>query len=230
MIFGGLLIVLIVDYFEVERKWALWIQSPAWITMIFGLGLLKAKLNEQEVKEAPPEYFDEPVCEKRWEKILHYGSAVLFIVGFLLTVSTIFWAKHLVAKNTTLGWGAGFGLLLVFLIWLILKGKYAFVFTNNAIRKKELLIGAIGLVMNSMILMAAFVIFLETAKSLEVNVPVLAQGKNESMGFDYLKIAWADEEFTFILSEDEVSEYSGKDSVNIYVHESVFGFEHIIID
>ena len=224
-IFLGIIIILVASCFELNRTWFRWVMLSAAIAMVIGLVLMKNKSMEVENEQAPRGYHDWPEYTERWKKILHYGSVLLFIVGFLLVGSTPFWAKILVNENTTLSYGAGFGLLIVIVLRLILKGKYQLVFANKAVRKKELLLGSIGIIMNCTVLLAVMVIFLEPISKKTAMVPIEKRG--ERWGKKYVKVNYQSDSFFFTLSGPEFKELTGKDSLAIFVNEGVFGFEHV---
>lgn len=223
LILTGSLIMLLIHFLKLKGGWIKVIDIVGAILVI--IGLIKWKLYfEKKDKEEDPYFDDDPVYEKGWEKMLHYGSVFFAIIGFFCLPIATMWTENLIQEEKFMLTSILGGIVSVAAVYWLAKKKFPFVFIKNATRYKELNLTGFGMVFHAVNLMALITFLPAPVSSRLLKVPIVEHGQAKSMV--YIWVSYHGETMKLRPNREDYQLLKGKDSTTLVISKSVLGFEY----
>ncbi len=189
------------------------------------IGLMKWKIYFQNKEEEDDPYFnDDPVYEKLWEKLLHYGSVLVVLTGFIGFMIATMWTENLIREGKFMLISILGGVVLVAVTFYLVRKRFPFVFIKNATRFKELNLVRFGMVFHAITFMALFTFLPAPVSSRLLKVSIVEHGSEKKKA--YIRVDYQGETMKLRPNRDDFRLLIGKDSTTLVINESILGFEY----
>jgi len=182
---------------------------------------------EKVHEEKAPYFYDDPVYEMRWEKVLHYGSGIFMIISFFLGMGTQVWSENLVLEEEVFIGFLLIGFLLASLFLYLCKLMAPSIFINNEIRYKELTCIWVGIVCLTIVGGVGVIFYPDPVSSREVKVRIIEHGSNRDEPEAYIWINYEGEKTRLRPNKFDFRNLKGKDSTILIISKSFIGAEYI---
>ncbi len=189
------------------------------------IGLMKWKIYFEKKEEEDDPYFnDDPVYEKFWEKLLHYGSVLIVLSGFIGFMIATMWTENLIREGEFMLISILGGVLLVAVSFMFLKKKFPFVFIKNATRYKELNLTGFGLGFHFVTFMALLTFLPAPVSSRLQKVSIVEHGSEKNEAFIW--VDYQGKTMKLRPNRDDFRLLKGKDATTLVISKSILGFEY----
>ncbi len=222
LILIGSVILLVIQYLKIKNSWTFFIEISSGILVI--IGLMKWKIYFEKKEEDDPYFNDDPVYEKLWEKLLHYGSVLFVLTGFISFMIATMWTENLIREGQFILVSILGGVLLVAGIFQLVKKKFPFVFIKNATRYKELNLTGFGLGFHFVTLMALLTFFPAPVSNRLQKVAIVEHGSEKNEAFIW--VDYQGKTMKLRPNRDDFRLLKGKGATTLVINKSILGFEY----
>ncbi len=193
------------------------------IISLFGIG----KRIENEIEEADPYFYDDPVFEERWEKWLNYGSGLFMILSFIGLTMLRFYTTNTLREVNFAGTCSLISIIVASLITSLLLKKYPFLKPKNETRYKELTCLWVGFGCTTAILLISMNFFMPPISQVQRKVAILEHGIKKIEREAYIWVNFDGKKMKFRPNSEDYQALKNSDSTIMTISRGPLGFEYI---
>lgn len=186
-----------------------------------------AQILEERQEAEDPYYFDDLVLDKRWEKVLNWGSGILMIVGFLLLAYLDSWGENIIRQFWFFVLCGGIGAVIASVFMFFWKKWKPHIFIKNETRQKELSCIWLGIIFFVIAGCEGLMFFTPSKYSHHETVEIMKHGADQSNPERTIWINWNGEKMELHPTLEAYNATKGRESATLVIHRGVVGFDFV---